>query len=262
MATLRSITLLLLLAAIAQFSEQCVGGRRPRPRPRPRPPPPSTTCDRSIDPTLLPSSNRLSLEHPDGHTGTIHLEKYYLNDEERVENLNDSTHCRFTGHLANDPEGSCVAMTGCPGGAEDLELTIISRKFGNALLVWKSDGSIEDIPHPYTADRSGVAAYNMTGDELYPPTNHTLKRGCPNGGCRNLQSTMRINIRVGYDYSWANSRLAGNSAEETIKRVFTHAQAHYCHSSLGTKVQFSLYTNQLYFHEYLEADSNNRYLSR
>ena len=69
-----------------------------------------------------------------------------------------------------------------------------------------------------------------------------------------------ISPQVGYDYSWRNSRLGGNSPEETIKRVFAHAQAHYCHSSLGTKIQFALYTNMLYFHEYLEAD--DRYLPR
>ena len=95
----------------------------------------------------------------------------------------------------------------------------------------------------------------MTGDALYVPTNTTLKsKRCSGGGCRALPSTMRIDIRAGYDYSWSISSLAGNSAEETIRRVFTHAQAHYCHSSLGTKVQISLTTIQ-YFHEYLEADT-------
>ena len=69
---------------------------------------------------------------------------------------------------------------------------------------------------------------------------------------------MKINIRAGYDFTWRISNLAGNSAEETIRRVFTHAQAHYCHSSLGTKVQLNLVGTQ-YFYEYFEADDGNGY---
>ena len=145
MMTLSSVNLLLLLSSLAHLSHQCPPPRRP-------PQPPTAACDRSIDPAaLIPNSNHLSVEHPDGRTGTIHLERFYTNDEERAGSSNDSTHCRFTGHLANDPEGSCVAMTGCPGGSEDVELTVLSGKFGNAMLLWKADGSIEDIPHPYAA---------------------------------------------------------------------------------------------------------------
>ena len=125
MLTLKTVTFLLFLSSLAQAA-------------------------------LLPSSDsnfhRLTVEHPDGQTGTIHLEKYFLNDEERMLHLagNSNEHCRFTGYLASDPEGSCVAMTGCPGD-ETVELTVLSQKFGNALLVWKADGSVENVPHPYAA---------------------------------------------------------------------------------------------------------------
>ena len=87
------------------------------------------------------------MEHPDGRTGTIHLEEFYLNDDERTMRAaakDSSEHCRFTGYLAADPEGSCVAMTGCPGGDEDVELTVLSNKFGNNMLKWKVDGSVEE----------------------------------------------------------------------------------------------------------------------
>ena len=59
-----------------------------------------------------------------------------------------SRHCRFTGYLAADPQGSCVAMTGCPGGDEDVELTVLSVKFGNRMLKWKADGSVEETVSP------------------------------------------------------------------------------------------------------------------
>ena len=35
-------------------------------------------------------------------------------------------------------------MTGCPGGDEDVELSVLSNKFGKALLIWKADGSVEE----------------------------------------------------------------------------------------------------------------------
>ena len=39
----------------------------------------------------------------------------------------ESEFCHYNGHLAGDP-GATVALTGCPGGAEDVEFTILSEQ--------------------------------------------------------------------------------------------------------------------------------------
>merc|ERR1712238_212099 len=63
----------------------------------------------------------VSIAFPDGYKDTLVLERYYANEEERMERTEA---CHYIGHLANERE-ACVAMTGCVG-SEDVQFTIMS----------------------------------------------------------------------------------------------------------------------------------------
>ena len=56
----------------------------------------------------------------------------------------ESEFCHYNGHLAGDPEAT-VALTGCPGGAEDVELTILSAHLEETMFRWTKEGTVESI---------------------------------------------------------------------------------------------------------------------
>ena len=60
-------------------------------------------AERSID-----GSPSVTVSFPDGYQDTLILNKFYTNEEERMEGEEDT--CAYIGHLANEPE-ACVAMT-------------------------------------------------------------------------------------------------------------------------------------------------------
>ena len=87
----------------------------------------------------------VSIAFPDGYKDTLVLERYYANEEERMERTEA---CRFIGHLANEPE-ACVAMTGCVG-SDDVQFTIMSaHATESAMFKWTKEGDVEIIESPF-----------------------------------------------------------------------------------------------------------------
>ena len=83
----------------------------------------------------------VSIAFPDGYKDTLVLERYYANEEERMERTEA---CRYIGHLENEPE-ACVAMTGC-FELEDVHFTILSvHAAKSSMFKWAKNGNVEII---------------------------------------------------------------------------------------------------------------------
>ena len=95
--------------------------------------------DRSAD-----GSPSVGLTLPGGRSDTIVLERFYAVEDDELNN-NGTDHCHYTGRLTNDPEAS-VAVTGCPGGSEDVEFTILSQYLNSSIFQWSMDGGVKLIP--------------------------------------------------------------------------------------------------------------------
>ena len=66
----------------------------------------------------------IKVRFEDGSSDALILEKYYPNEESKLDREYQKT-CNYFGHLKNDKE-ACVAVTGCYE-KEDLDFTILSR---------------------------------------------------------------------------------------------------------------------------------------
>ena len=87
----------------------------------------------------------VSIAFPDGYKDTLVLERYYANEEERMERTEA---CHYIGHLANEPE-ACVAMTGCVG-SDDVQFTIMSAHATDSpMYKWTKEGIVEIIESPF-----------------------------------------------------------------------------------------------------------------
>ena len=87
----------------------------------------------------------VSVAFPDGYKDTLVLERYYANEEERMERTEA---CHYIGHLANERE-ACVAMTGCIG-SEDVQFTIMSTHATESpMFKWTTEGNVEVIESPF-----------------------------------------------------------------------------------------------------------------
>ena len=90
-------------------------------------------------------SPSVSITFPNGYEDTLVLNKFYTNDEEKLED-EDNT-CAYIGHLKKDME-ACVAMTGC-FGQEPVEFSVISdRVEDSGAYVWNLDGTVSVLENP------------------------------------------------------------------------------------------------------------------
>ena len=92
--------------------------------------------DKSID-----GSPSIIITFPNGESDTLMLEKYYANEEDMKA---ESEFCHYNGRLAGDPDAT-VALTGCLGGAEDVEFTILSGQLEDTMFRWTKEGTVESI---------------------------------------------------------------------------------------------------------------------
>ena len=60
--------------------------------------------------------------------------------------------CNYIGHLASEPE-ACLALTGCPGLDDYVELTILSEHFPG-IFKWYKDGRVENGKTPHVCIES------------------------------------------------------------------------------------------------------------
>ena len=66
----------------------------------------------------------IKIRFKDGLTDELILERYYPNEESKLDHEYHKT-CNYFGHLKNEA-GVCVAATGCYG-KEDMDFTIPSK---------------------------------------------------------------------------------------------------------------------------------------
>merc|ERR1712086_1089885 len=183
----------------------------------------------------------VSIAFPDGYKDTLVLERYYANEEERMERTEA---CHYIGHLANERE-ACVAMTGCIG-SEDVQFTIMSTHATESpMFKWTIEGNVEVIESPFKNGgasevlQRGEGDYTEDGDEEVLTDQEAelieFEEACVGGVCT-LPATQLLQIRVGYDDGFKNKVGGTAQAEAYIASTWPHIQVSYCHSSLGSKV--------------------------
>merc|ERR1711935_486269 len=203
---------------------------------------------KNIAPTFTFSEERsfngapsVSIAFPDGYKDTLVLERYYANEEERMERTEA---CHYIGHLANERE-ACVAMTGCVG-SEDVQFTIMSTHATESpMFKWTTEGGVEIIESPF---KNGLAKSEVLSREdtvtdddddliLSGPEAQLIEaeEACVGGVCT-LPATQQLQIRVGYDDGFKTKVGGTSQAEAYIADTWPHIQVSYCHSSLGSKV--------------------------
>ena len=99
----------------------------------------------------------VSIAFPDGYKDTLVLERYYANEEERMERTEA---CHYIGHLANEHD-ACAAMTGCIG-SEDIDFTIMSTHADSTMFRWTKDGKVEVIESPFKVKSNRIRKYYIT----------------------------------------------------------------------------------------------------
>merc|ERR1712166_609003 len=183
----------------------------------------------------------VSIAFPDGYKDTLVLERYYANEEERMERTEA---CHYIGHLANERE-ACVAMTGCVG-SEDVQFTIMSTHATESpMFKWTTEGNVEVIESPFKNGgasevlQRGEGDYTEDGDEEVLTDQEAelieFEEACVGGVCT-LPATQLLQIRVGYDDGFKNKVGGTAQAEAYIAATWPRIQVSYCHSSLGSKV--------------------------
>ena len=194
--------------------------------------------DRSLD-----GSPSVSIAFPDGYTDTLILSRYYSNENDR---LAQTEKCHFFGHLEGEPE-ACIALTGCPG-SDDLEFTIMSEHSSDTMFKWNKNGEvqvIENKAHGSYLERRDQENWAFVGDDEMVNSNieeaeSEIEKNCDDGGCEPLPETMLLSLRFGYDEGFLDKTGSHDNAEAYIHSTMPHVQAHYCHSSLGTKIQLEI----------------------
>ena len=147
--------------------------------------------DKSID-----GSPSIILTFPSGESDTLEFEKYYANDEDRTAG---AEFCHYIGRLAGDPDAH-VALTGCPGGAEDVEFTILSGQLDETMFRWTKEGKVELISeHIFGLDSSsssrsedGFQNDEVVFDPRLAAAHLAVEKSCDEGGCEDLPPTMKV----------------------------------------------------------------------
>ena len=212
--------------------------------------------DRSLD-----GSPSVSITFPDGYTDTMVLSRYYSNENDR---LARTENCHFFGHLEGEPD-ACIALTGCPG-SDDLEFTIMSEHLSDTMFKWNKNGNVQVIKSKARStflERKDQEDQNgswspVDEDEIVNPAiqkaETEMAKNCASGNCKSVPTTMLLSLRFGYDEGFLNKTGSHAKAKAYVKTAMTHAQAIFCHSSLGTKIQLELVGEiKHYAGKYLQA---------
>ena len=218
--------------------------------------------DRSED-----GSPNLSVEFADGTTDTIILEKYYANEDDKVqERMSGIEDCNYVGYLKN--EKVCLAMTGCIGSDEFRDFTINSAHAGDfASFRWFANDTVMGIPsfleredglkpmgidprelrkEYKTFEADGMNMTILGNDDLEQTEQlekeFEIEEFCWGGWgwCPKMPATMHMEYSAGYDdHFLKRNQESKQAAENMIKQAMTHAQPAFCTSSLGTKISMS-----------------------
>ena len=72
--------------------------------------------------------------------------------------LSITKECSYIGHLAGEPN-ACLALTGCPGLDDYVELTILSEHFPG-IFKWYKDGRVENVQTPHVSIETVISTFD------------------------------------------------------------------------------------------------------
>ncbi len=82
----------------------------------------------------------INVVFPNGHRDTLDLFHHYSHQDDRKSN-----NCAYFGSMTGNQD-ACIAMTGCPGRDDLVELTLnTGNPATSGLFLWRKDGSVEEI---------------------------------------------------------------------------------------------------------------------
>jgi hypothetical protein len=179
--------------------------------------------DRSVDGLPI-----ISVKFPNGVSDTLVLRKF---DAGINLPASESKECNYIGHLASEPD-ACLALTGCPGLDDHVELTILSEHFPG-LFKWYKDGHVENLKTPHDLVRQGRPR-GMANDMLAEDSFTEARALKP------IPTTNNLSVRFGYGDHF-REKVGGTNAkaEAYYKKTAAHIQTYFCHKSLGTKIKFT-----------------------
>merc|ERR1711953_587781 len=214
---------------------------------------PSITLHQNRDSEGFPS---ISIAFPDGYNDNMILNK--LDDEELEEN-----ECTYMGHLEKETS-ACIALTGCPG-RDDVELTIFSKHTERSgVMKWSKDGSVELMDQVRLGiPRSEVfeipreeESWEVDDDEewnqAFVDALMGIEDDCANGACDDeIQRTHVLEYKLFFDDRFLAKHGTKEEAKKQIRATLAHTQVHYCHDSLGSKIELKRGNK---YHKYLKGE--------
>ena len=210
--------------------------------------------ERSLD-----GSPSVSITFPNGYTDNLVLSKYSITGKK--EDYRDHL-CHYVGHLEKEMS-ACVAMTGCPG-INDVTFTIMSKHSNGKSFTWTKDGNVKIVPGvndhpgfpktrgvPVTRDDEKLGAEDddtewiVSDDEVYNEEDEAIiaqiEQECQGGACDDqIQRSHVLEYHIFYEDDLLKKMETEDKLIERVMGMMTHAQVHYCHDSLGSKIQLKL----------------------
>jgi len=172
---------------------------------------------------LLDGTPQISVTFPDGYSDNLLLKKH------------SDDHCHYIGHLEHEKE-ACVAVTGCLG-QEDLELTVLSEHLDQSpMMRWKLDGSVEVIESREKIIEDIDSGKIIKEDKKEAAAIKKIEEKCRDGSCEDkIARSHTLEYRILYDELMVESQK--ENVEKDLRAAMVHAQAMYCHSSLGVRIE-------------------------
>ena len=210
--------------------------------------------ERSLD-----GSPSVSITFPNGYTDNLVLSKYSITGKK--EDYRDHL-CHYVGHLEKEMS-ACVAMTGCPG-INDVTFTIMSKHSNGKSFTWTKDGNVKIVPGvndhpgfpktrgvPVTRDDEKMGAEDddtewiVSDDEVFNEEDEAImaqiEQECQGGACDDqIQRSHVLEYHIFYEHDLLKKMETEDKLIERVMAMMTHAQVHYCHDSLGSKIQLKL----------------------
>jgi len=169
----------------------------------------------------------ISVKFPNGISDSLVLQKFDAGIDLPVA---ETKECNYIGHLASEPE-ACLALTGCPGIDDFVEMTILSEHFPG-IFKWYKDGRVENVQTPHEKVSKPRSLVKDVDDSNIADAETKALKPVP--------TTNNLSVRFGYDDHF-REKVGGTDAkaEAYWKKAATHLQAWFCHSSLGTKIKLT-----------------------